>query len=83
LGIPRRPALWADHLFERLLRWVNDELVSARWLVLEGEPESYSYAHLAGEAPKLMSSPDASDRTVTLVIPLRVEAPQDVIAREL
>jgi hypothetical protein len=78
-----RAALWADHLFERLLRWVNEELVPARWLVLEGEPESYSYARLTGEAPQLMSSPDASDRTVTLVISLRVEAPPDVIAPEL
>jgi hypothetical protein len=71
-----RPALWADHLFERLLTWVNDDLVPARWLVLEGEPETYSCARLAEVPPQLMPSPDASDRTVTLAIPLREQAPR-------
>jgi hypothetical protein len=39
-ALRRSTRLWADHLFEPLLRWVNEELVPARWLVLEGEPES-------------------------------------------
>ena len=41
-----RPALWADHLFEPLLEWVNDSLARAKWLALYGNPEWATWARL-------------------------------------
>ena len=41
-----RPALWADHLFEPLLEWVNDTLARAKWLALYGNPEWATWARL-------------------------------------
>lgn len=41
-----RPALWADHLFEPLLEWVNDSLGGAKWLALYGNPEWGIWAQL-------------------------------------
>ena len=41
-----RPALWADHLFEPLLEWVNGELARAKWLALYGDPERATWARL-------------------------------------
>jgi hypothetical protein len=66
-----REALWADHLFEALLKWVNETLACANWLVMEGSPGEYSYALLAESKPELRPATDAADRLVTLVLPLR------------
>jgi hypothetical protein len=43
---PDRPALWADHLFEGLLVWVNDNLARAKWLALYGSAGQASWARL-------------------------------------
>jgi hypothetical protein len=69
-----RSDLWADHLFERLLNWVNEELSRAQWLVLEAIPPEYSWAHLAETRPELAQAKDSEDRSVTIVIPLRGRA---------
>jgi hypothetical protein len=66
-----REALWADHLFEALLTWVNEKLAQAQWLVLEGIPGEYSTALLAETKPELAQAKGPEDRLVTLVIPLR------------
>ncbi len=41
-----RPALWADHLFEPFLEWVNDNLAKAKWLALYGDPDYATWARL-------------------------------------
>ena len=41
-----RPALWADHLFEPLLEWVNGDLARAKWLALFGDPGRATWARL-------------------------------------
>jgi hypothetical protein len=47
-----RPSLWADHLFDPLLEWVNDGLARAKWLALYGSPEWGTWARLlAGDDP--------------------------------
>jgi hypothetical protein len=47
-----RPALWADHLFDPLLEWVNDSLARAKWLALYGSPEWGTWARLLpGDEP--------------------------------
>jgi len=66
-----REALWADHLFETLLEWVNEKLARAQWLVLEAIPGEYSYALLADTKPEPAQAEDSEDRSVTIVIPLR------------
>lgn len=43
---PNRQSLWADHLFEPLLEWVNESLALAKWLALSGEPGSATQARL-------------------------------------
>lgn len=49
---PDRPALWADHLFEPLLQWVNESLAKAKWLALFGSLTDVAYARLiAGDDP--------------------------------
>jgi hypothetical protein len=66
-----REALWAEHLFEALLNWVNETMARAHWLVLEGIPGEYSCARLAETKPELAAAKDPEDRLVTIVIPLR------------
>lgn len=66
-----REALWADHLFEALLTWVNEKLAPAQWLVLEGTPQEYSYARLAETKPEPAPAKGPEDRSVSIVIPLR------------
>ena len=41
-----RPALWADHLFDPLLEWVNEDLARAKWLALDGSPGWATWARL-------------------------------------
>ncbi len=66
-----RKALWAEHLFEALLKWVNEDLARAQWLVLQATPPEYSWALLAETKPEPAQAKDPEDRSVTLVIPLR------------
>jgi hypothetical protein len=66
-----REALWADHLFEALLNWVNEKLARAQWLVLHATPPEYSWALLAETKPESAPAKDSEDRSVTIVIPLR------------
>jgi hypothetical protein len=47
-----REALWADHLFEPLLEWVNETLGVAKWLALFGDPHFATWARfLASDDP--------------------------------
>jgi hypothetical protein len=41
-----RPGLWADHLFDPLLEWVNLNLARAKWLALYGSRKQASWARL-------------------------------------
>ena len=66
-----RKALWAEHLLEALLKWVNEDLARAQWLVLQATPPEYSWALLAETKPEPAQAKDPEDRSVTLVIPLR------------
>jgi hypothetical protein len=43
---PTGQSLWADHLFEPLLEWVNESLAQAKWLALSGDPGSATQARL-------------------------------------
>lgn len=36
MTFPSREAIWKDHLFDQLLKWVNEKLAPARWLRLSG-----------------------------------------------
>jgi hypothetical protein len=65
-----RAALWHDHLFERLLTWVNEELACATWLVLEATGDGSSWAVLAETKPD-MCARNSEDRSVTIAIPLQ------------
>jgi hypothetical protein len=69
-----REALWADHLFETLLTWVNEKLARAQWLVLQATPPEYSYALLAETKPELAPAKDPEDRSIIIVIPLQRRA---------
>ena len=40
-------ALWADHLFEGFLSWVNDRYAKADCLMLHGSKDSFSLAKLS------------------------------------
>jgi len=42
-----RELLWADHLFEEFLRWVNDRYAKADCLMLYGRVDSFSMAKLS------------------------------------
>jgi hypothetical protein len=60
-------ALWTDHLFEALLKWVNEDLAPANWLILDGEVDGFTCASLAPLRPDAPAAPDC----VQHVLPLR------------
>jgi hypothetical protein len=49
---PSREGVWADHLFEPFLKWVNDDLANAKWLGLFGNPEKATWAKLTDAPPE-------------------------------
>jgi hypothetical protein len=51
-----RETLWKEHAFERFLDWVNQELAPAKWIVFEGDIDTWSTATLATHRPKPSNS---------------------------
>ena len=49
--LPRSRSLWADHLFEPLLEWVNDTLATAVWMELTDDTRSSTTARLMTTRP--------------------------------
>jgi len=62
---PSREALWRDHLFERFLAWVNDELSRAEAVWLCGEPDRMTWAVLVPNDARRADGPP------TFAVPLR------------
>lgn len=71
--VQTRQALWADHLFEPFLCWVNDTLAPSRWLELIGTDDSSTTARLKRE-PVGDKMRDCAALPVRYV-PVRVAAP--------
>ena len=66
---PDLVALWTDHLFEELLKWVNAHLAPAKWLVLNGTVQTFNTAWITPLRPDAPESPDC----VRHVLPLRTQ----------
>ncbi len=66
---PDRFSIYADHLFERLLDWVNDDLAKAKWLKLSGRPGDMTWVELKTELPEATESQDEEE----IYLPLRFE----------
>ena len=62
-----RPALWADHLFEKFLDWVNESLAKAKWLALYGSPDYGTWARLLPE------DMDEKPKVPPILMPCRVD----------
>ena len=60
--------MWKDHVFEPLLKWVNEDLAESNWLVLEGDPR-FTSARLMTEHPA--PDQDLAPDSVRIVIPLK------------
>jgi hypothetical protein len=69
---PDLVALWTDHLFEELLKWVNERLAPANWLILAGEVGFLTAAWLTSQPPDTPVEPDS----VRYVLPLRTQRKQ-------
>jgi hypothetical protein len=63
---PDRVALWTDHLFEALLKWVNEDLAPAHWLILEGQVQCYTSARITPLRPDAPAAPDCVRHVLTL-----------------
>ncbi len=66
---PDLVALWTDHLFEELLKWVNEDLAPANWLILEGKAHHFTSATITSLRPDSPGAPDC----VRHVLPLRMQ----------
>jgi hypothetical protein len=66
---PDLVALWTDHLFEELLKWVNEDLAPAKWLVLNDTVQAFNSAWITQLRP---DAPVAAD-CVRHVLPLRTQ----------
>jgi hypothetical protein len=53
---PDRSSLWADHLFEPFLEWVNNDLANAKWLSLRGNPGYATSARLLADESRELRS---------------------------
>jgi hypothetical protein len=69
---PDLVALWTDHLFEALLKWVNERLAPANWLILDGRVQGFTSAWLTPLHPDGPGAPDC----VRHVLPLRTQPRQ-------
>jgi hypothetical protein len=67
---PDRHSIYADHLFQPLLEWVNDDLAKAKWLRLVGKPAKSTWVELTAELPEEEQNPDKQ----VIFLPLRSEA---------
>jgi len=67
---PDRLSLYTDHLFEPFLKWVNDDLAKAKWLMLEGKPDHATSARLMEELPGTDKRPNGE----VIFIPIRTDA---------
>ncbi len=64
-----RTALWADHLFEPFLAWVNDTLAPSPWLELTGTADNgATSARLCRDLPEEEA---ARGRLPVLLVPVR------------
>ena len=70
---PSREALWADHLFEPFLGWVNDKLAVLPWLELMGTVDTAMCAWLRPEAG--VPKPATADPWPVRYVLVRVEEP--------
>jgi len=70
---PSLEGLWADHLFEPFLAWVNDELAVLPWLELMGTVDTAMCARLRPEAG--VPRPAMADRWPVRYVPVRAEEP--------
>jgi len=62
---PSHEALWADHLFEEFLRWVNERYAQADCIKLFGNADSITEARL-----HLKDQPSKDDEHALLTVPL-------------
>jgi len=65
---PNRSALLANHLYEPLLEWVNEQLAPAHWLILRTIP-GMTEAEITIAPPA--AKPDPKRKWVTHLISLR------------
>ncbi len=63
---PSKEALWRDHLFEPLLKWVNDDLANAHWLGIYGT-EGATWVKLRHDKIQ----PDGESECLIELLPLR------------
>ena len=81
---PSREALWIDHLYEPFLKWVNEELASARWLEISGFSDGgATWAHLA-QADSDLETPDRTLQLTQKLVrldgkPARVRGEEEVL----
>ena len=67
-----RAALWADHLFEPFLAWVNDKLAVQPWLELIGTSDTSMTARLRPEAG--VAKTGTADRLPVRYVSVRCDA---------
>lgn len=73
---PRYPtieAMWAEHIFEEFLAWVNETLVRTKYLVIQGERGRATFAKLSEYASTGNSKPEGGMRWESwtgIVLPL-------------
>jgi len=66
---PDLVALWTDHLFEGLLKWINEDLAPAKWLVLNGTVQTFNSAWITPLRPVAPGEANC----VRHVLPLRIQ----------
>jgi hypothetical protein len=66
---PDLVALWTDHLFEELLKWVNEDLAPANWLVLNDTVKAFNSAWITPLHSDAPGPPDC----VHTALPLRTQ----------
>ncbi len=81
---PSRESLWIDHLYEPFLKWVNEELASARWLEISGfDDGGVTWAHLV-QADSDLEKPDRTLQLTQQLVrldgkPARVRGEENVL----
>jgi hypothetical protein len=68
---PDLVALWTDHLFEALLKWITEELAPAHWLIMEGRIRRYTSARISPLRPDGPTAPGLVLHVLPLRTPLR------------
>jgi len=75
---PNRSTLFANHLCEPFLEWINEKLAKANWLVLSGIPEHVTCAELAIDPP--VSTPSPKSEMTIQVMSLRSPFTERIVA---